>query len=85
MQRQQLLRAAIKPQPVIQSVLRLMKPQSATDDAPEGGVKRKVARPVRPRTKLPLTSDAPDNTPLGVVVRASLSSVSAASSSTNGR
>jgi ADP-heptose:LPS heptosyltransferase len=75
----------IKPQPVIQSVLRLMKPLSATDDARKGDVKRKVPRPVRPRTKLPLTCDAPDNTPLGVVIRASLGGIFAASSSTNGR
>ncbi|HWN58479.1 MAG TPA: glycosyltransferase family 9 protein [Methylomirabilota bacterium] len=52
----------IKPEPVIQAVLRLL--GTPTVDAQVGG----------PHTDLPIVSDAPDGSPLGVVIRASLSS-----------
>lgn len=52
----------IKPEPVIQAVLRLL--GAPTVDAQVGGQ----------RADLPIISDAPDGSPLGVVIRASLSS-----------
>jgi hypothetical protein len=63
----------IKPRPVVQSVLRLMKanPDAASHESAPGP-RPKARRTVRPRTRPALISDAPDQTPLGVVVRAHL-------------
>ncbi len=52
----------IKPEPVVQAVLRLLDPDS----------KDHVSQCVEATTCLPVISDAPDGTPLGVVSRASL-------------
>jgi len=73
----------IRPQPVIQSVLRLTKEHSeSTRDEPRVGPTRKTRNARRRRTRAPIISDAPDETPLGLVVRASLSGASVGRSST---
>ena len=62
----------IEPAPVIKSILRMAGPASTDETAPT------PLKPVRPRrrtTRLPIANDAPDRTPLGVVVRASLRGV----------
>ena len=62
----------IEPTPVIKSILRMIESTSANDQTTT------PAKPVRTRrrtTRLPIANDAPDRTPLGVVVRASLRGV----------
>jgi ADP-heptose:LPS heptosyltransferase len=59
---------AIRPEPVIQAVMRFVDPDSYG----------RTAKAYRWKTSLPSTADAPNGTPLGVVVRASLKSIEGA-------
>jgi ADP-heptose:LPS heptosyltransferase len=63
----------IRPQPVVQSVLRLMKQDLASEDPPARPDSKRGTSPSRRRiARQAVISDAPDKSPLGVVVRGSL-------------